>query len=420
MRPRLRAAGDASLAGRKLLAADQARQHLVWLGAALLLLLAGHLWVGRYEILLTHGSWVGYTDIRARLPGQTALAVLAVAVAAAVAWAGWKGRWVPAVAAVAALATSALLLEQLYPAAVEKLRVEPNQLASETPYIAWNLDLTRRAYGLDHLEREPYPYRAATRSTWDAARNTLHRLPRWDPEPLRTNFNQVENIFTYYRFPSVDLDRYGPAGAKREVAISSREFDPGGLPTATRTWQTLHLNPRYQQGWGAVVTAADEVTPQGEPVYWLENLRPIQRSQQAPEDVRLDAPGHLLLRAVAGVRHRGPRGQLLRRRAGRDYPSDSSLAPSVGSWPSPGASARRTCSFWARSTRAAGSSSAAPSTHGSSALARWIVWDRDPHPVIYAGHLCGSSTASRRRAPFLSRAQWTWRESAACAICGRR
>ncbi len=372
---------------RHLIAAYQARVHLISLAAALTLLMAFRIWLGRYEVLLAPGPWVGYTDVRARLPAMTAVAALALAVAIALAYSGWRGRWLPALAAIGAFATGALALQQAYPAVIQKLRVEPNQLASERPYIAWNLDFTRRAYGLADMSRLAYPYAPGSLSAADVT-PLLERLPLWDREPLRTNFTQVEAIYNYYRFSDVDLDRYGPQGQERQVAISAREFQPAGLQQALRTWQNLRLNPRYVQGWGAVVTAADEVTDKGEPVYWIENLKPIERSPAAPADVRLTDPTLFFAETMDDYVVIVPgRDSAFTGTPGRDFPAGVRL----GSLPRLLAFAwhfgEKNLLFSGELTRNSRIVYKRTLSARLRALARWIVWDSDPIPVLYDGRI---------------------------------
>jgi uncharacterized membrane protein (UPF0182 family) len=50
-----------------------------------------------------------------------------------------------------------LVAVQLLPAAFQKLRVEPNELALETPYLNYYIDFTRKAYQLDAVQEIAYP-----------------------------------------------------------------------------------------------------------------------------------------------------------------------------------------------------------------------------------------------------------------------
>jgi uncharacterized protein len=45
-----------------------------------------------------------------------------------------------------------LLAGSVVPGLVQRLIVEPSELARETPYLASNIKLTRQAYGLERLQ----------------------------------------------------------------------------------------------------------------------------------------------------------------------------------------------------------------------------------------------------------------------------
>ena len=46
------------------------------------------------------------------------------------------------------------MIGQVYPGFIQRFRVEPNELESETPYIEFNLEFTRYGFGLAELERK--------------------------------------------------------------------------------------------------------------------------------------------------------------------------------------------------------------------------------------------------------------------------
>jgi uncharacterized membrane protein (UPF0182 family) len=195
--------------------------------------------------------------------------------------------WAPAALALGVLLVGAVLLGQAYPALIQKLRVEPNQLQREAPYIAWNMEYTRRAYGLDKMQRVAVGYRRQAMPAWEAVSPVLSGLPLWDPDPLRTAYNQVQTISGYYQFPHVDFDRYGPPGNRTQVAIALREFYLPNLPEASRNWVTLKLNPKYTRGLGAVVSPANRATQDGEPVMWVRDLPRVIADTAAPGQLQL-------------------------------------------------------------------------------------------------------------------------------------
>ncbi len=269
-------AGSIRVRDRRLLVVEEARLHFVVLAAIVVLLLGARYWLGRHGLLLDGtgiGGGLGYTDVYARLPARRILAILAAAGSAGLLYGAWRRSWIPALVGVSGLGVAAVALGQLYPAFVQKFQVEPNQLAREAQFIGWNLEFTRRAYDLHRIERRRMDYRPAALPDWEDLAPRLAQLPLWDPEPLATMFNEVESIRRYYRFADVDYDRYGEGDERRQVAIAVREFHPEGLPPTARTWQTLHLNPMYVRGMGAVVTPTSTRSPSGEPFRWLRNLQ---------------------------------------------------------------------------------------------------------------------------------------------------
>lgn len=269
------------------------RLHLVILGVALVLLLGVRYWLGRYGLLLEGsgiGGGIGYTDIQARLPARQALALLALLCAASLLFGAWYRSWVAPAAGMAILGLGALAIGRIYPALVQKFTVEPNQFVKEAPYIRWNLDFTRRAYGLENLDRRAFPYRRDAVPDWQHLEPRLQRLPLWDEALLENVYNQVEAIYGYYHFHNVDADRYGEGASRIQVAVAAREFQLEGLPGPARTWQSLRLNPKYIKGMGVVVSPTAGAMASGEPLRWVRNIDPVVRDAAAPAEFDLAEP----------------------------------------------------------------------------------------------------------------------------------
>src|SRR5690606_21718444 len=102
-------------------------------------------------------------------------------------------------------------------------------LAREEPFIRWNIDFTRLAYGLEDIERRPLPYRRSSIPDWDELEPAVSRLPLWDTGPLATIFLQREARRAYYHFPTVDYNRYGPPDSLQQVALAVREVNEQGI-----------------------------------------------------------------------------------------------------------------------------------------------------------------------------------------------
>ncbi|MFQ5536557.1 MAG: UPF0182 family protein [Gemmatimonadota bacterium] len=269
------------------------RLHMGGLLTFFLLLLAVRMWLGRYLLMLDGTSSVqgivGFTDVQARLPALQTVAIITVLAAGGTAWGAWKNRtgfvlgsWVGALG-------GALLIGQMYPALVQRVRVQPNELERETPYIDYNLEFTRRGFGLDAMVRRPFLYRRDEPVDWPRAAEQFAGLPVWGRGPLLTTFREIEARFPYYEFTDVALDRYDTPRGLRMMAVSAREVDPAGIQDPN--WQNLHIRERYIEGMGAVASLASERTPEGRPPMLLAGIPPVVTDRdEAPPEFSLDRP----------------------------------------------------------------------------------------------------------------------------------
>jgi uncharacterized membrane protein (UPF0182 family) len=270
---------------------DRPRLHFAILIAGLLVVLGVRYLLGRYLLLLDGGGFngtIGYTDVNARLHARLVLGLLAFAAAGALVYGTVRRTWTPPATALGVFLIAAVGMGIAYPAIVQKIQVEPNQLDREREFIRWNMEFTRRAFGLDAIDRRPFTYRPADAAVWRAMAPVLERLPLWDPEPLRAAFTELESGKGYYHFPDVDYDRYGPGGAREQVAISVREYTKEQRD-ASPTWQNIHMNPLYTRGLGVVLAPAGEKRV-GEPVRWLSGWPFVQRHPAAPEELAVREP----------------------------------------------------------------------------------------------------------------------------------
>lgn len=273
---------------------DLARRHLTLLVTTFLVLLAVRFQIARYILLLDGNSDVqglfGFTDAVARLPALTTLVLVALGAAGLVAWGGARRKVVPTATGLGAIVVGTLVLAQLYPATVQRFRVEPNELESETPYIEHNLEFTRMGFGLDRLQRERFDYRGTAGGTGETSiAAQFAGLPVWTPGALLSTYRQLEARFRYYEFSDVTIDRYrGPNGLV-PVALAVREIEPGGIED--RNWQNLHIRERYIAGMGAVASAAEQHTPEGRPSTILSAIPPeFAEGVEAPDGLRLVRP----------------------------------------------------------------------------------------------------------------------------------
>ncbi len=257
----------------------------VLLGAFLLLKAAGF-WLGRYEFLLEPYGAVygpGYAVSHVKLPLQWLMVLAALAGAglsfANLAVRGWR---LPVAGLVLTFAAS--LLGGMLPDVYQRLRVRPDELRLEHPYLEHNIELTRLAYGLDKIQSRPFPANTPLDSA-AIQRNeaTFRNVRLWDPGPLLDSYRQLQVIRLYYDFHDIDVDRYDLPDGRRQVMLSAREIVPSLLPENARTWINQRL--QFTHGFGAVMSPVSEFQGEGLPSFFLHDIPP-----QSPVGLRLVEP----------------------------------------------------------------------------------------------------------------------------------
>src|SRR5580765_4243131 len=247
--------------------------------AVVLLMLGARVYLGRFEQLFDDRggaifSGVAYTDAHVTLTGMLIVAaalVLGAAMALVNAVAAPKLRWLIAAIVPAVVCYVVVGVLGSY---VNGFIVKPNELVRETPYIAHNIEFTRRAYGLDRLVRQPFPAET-TIAALDLSKNqaTIQNIRLWDWRALQDTLRQIQAIRTYYEFPDVDIDRYMIDGSLRQMMVAARELNVERLPESGRNWINTKLI--YTHGYGVTMNPVNGFTPEGLPTLTLRDM-PVQ------------------------------------------------------------------------------------------------------------------------------------------------
>lgn len=252
------------------------RVHLGVLAGLYLLTVAAGYQLDKLELVYsTRGvaTGVSYTDQAAQFFALDALTIVAGIVAALLV-AGAFTRWVaPLGAGVAIWLGLSLLLGTVYPEAIQRFTVEPNQYAQEQPYIANNIAMTRLAYNLGGWQDQTYsgavPLTAAALTT-DAS--TFQNARLWDYRPLQTTLDQIQTVRQYYQFVDVDTDRYPIGGQTRQVMLSARELAPERNPQGG-SWVNQRIV--FTHGFGIAMVPVNEVDSQGLPKLIIRDMPPV-------------------------------------------------------------------------------------------------------------------------------------------------
>lgn len=250
--------------------------HLVILAAGILVLIAlGH-WLSRYELL--HSSLgavqgVGFTDEKILLPGYGLLTFVALACAGMLVFGAIRGNRSLIIWPLAVWLGLNILVTIAAPGLVQRLLVEPSELAREKQYLESNIQHTRSAFGLERLVSESHPARGDVgRDIVEANQGTIQNVRLWDEGPLLQSYNQIQFFRLYYDFLQVHTDRYQVDDDLRQVMLATRELSPDKLPSEAQRWVNRYL--QFTHGYGAAVSPVTEVESGGRPSFFLKDVPP--------------------------------------------------------------------------------------------------------------------------------------------------
>ena len=219
---------------------------------------------------VVHGAT--YTDVHAQLPAINLLLFISLAAAVLFLVNIRRQGWVLPILAVGLWAFISVVVGTLYPAFVQKFRVEPNEPQRERPYIERNIAATREAHGIAGIRLTDFPYEENLNAQ-DIAENqdTIENLRLWDPRFVRQTYQRLQEFRQYYRFNDVDVDRYVVNGRLTQTLISAREIETTELPT--QSWVNQHL--QYTHGFGSILSAANAATADGKPEFLVRDIPPV-------------------------------------------------------------------------------------------------------------------------------------------------
>jgi len=258
----------------KISVAPRVMKHLIFLGGILVIFLAWGYQLKIYGLLYsTQGpaSGASYTDIHIKIWAYRVLILVSLGFALVLFLNAFRYRkkfmWLSGGIWIGAI----VLFATVIPMLVQKIVVKPNELAKESPYIAYNIDFTRRAYNLSKIEEVRFEVKDEL-SAEELKRNdiTIQNIRIWDERPLLRTYRQIQAIRLYYDFNNVDVDRYLVNNQYRQLMLAARELVVNQLPPQANTWVNRHLV--YTHGYGLASSPVNEVTLEGLPSLFVKDL----------------------------------------------------------------------------------------------------------------------------------------------------
>jgi hypothetical protein len=271
---------------------------------SLLFVLAWGKYLDRFGLMYSSLGAVtgpGWTDANVRLPAYmisvvlTVLAGLVLAVpylknliAKLFSSSGFKTIYkpvLPLIAVAVFVAGGWFILLAVVPGIFQWLKVQPNEITLEQPYIKHNIEFTRRGFGLHKIEEKRFPVSEKFTSRMiDQNKNLFDNIRLWDYRALDSVYKQFQEIRLYYEFSDVDIDRYTIQDAYRQVMVSAREIQLENLPEQSQTFVNRRF--KYTHGNGMTLTTVSEFTPEGLPNLLIKDIPP---KSKYPE-IQVDQP----------------------------------------------------------------------------------------------------------------------------------
>ena len=247
------------------------------IGAIIVLIVSVGLWLDRWALVLSgHGAVFGaaYTDLNARKNALLILTIIAVASAILMLINAYLRGVRMLIGAVALLVVMAFVLLVLWPNAMQRLTVRPNEFAKEEPFIERNIQFTRDAFALDEVVDQAYPVDPTlTAEMVEQNRQTVDNIRLWDRGPLSSVYRFEQVIRPYYDFKDADVDRYVVDGEYRQVMLAAREVALDNLAVENPDSQTwINQKLRYTHGFGVAMSPVTEFTAKGRPEYFAQDI----------------------------------------------------------------------------------------------------------------------------------------------------
>lgn len=253
---------------------EYAKKHMALLGGLFILKIALGFYLDTFGLLYSqHGVifGAGYADIYGKLFALRILIISTVIISIVFAVSLINGKIKILAYSIAGLVFIYIVGFAIYPALLQNLRVSPNELAMEKPFIEHHIKMTRLGYDLQGINVRPFDVSYNLTSTHiQRNQTTINNIRLWDETPLYKTFAQLQQIRTYYKFNSIDDDRYMINNRYQQVMLSARELSYGDLPS--KSW----INEKFvfTHGNGVAMSYVNRITREGLPEFIIKDIPP--------------------------------------------------------------------------------------------------------------------------------------------------
>lgn len=264
-------------------------RHLHLLAGLLFLTIAGRHWLVRYELLYSKLGVVygaSYTNVHLQQHVESLLTLLALTISLWCFVLFWRyphrrtvfiRRQQPQILKGIVFYLGVIVVGFILTVGMQRLIVQPNELARERPYLESSISYTRAAFGLEAIDSKTFNPEGELTAA-DIANNplTIENIRLWDTRPILQTNRQLQQIRLYYRFSDADIDRYtlrlspDVPQSQQQVIIAPRELDYNSVPEQAKTWVNQHLV--YTHGYGFTMSPVNKAGDSGLPVYYVQDI----------------------------------------------------------------------------------------------------------------------------------------------------
>ncbi len=261
------------------------KRHIRILAGLFILNIAFGFYLDKFNLLFSaHGVifGAGYTDIHAKLLALRLLIILTLITGVLFIAGLFRGSWKIAFFPIGFTALVYVVGLMVYPSLLQNLKVAPNELALERPFIEHGIKFTRVGYDLERIEVRPFDV-SYNLTAKDIERNnaTIKNIRLWDDSPLLRTYSQLQQIRTYYKFTGVDNDRYAVNGEYMQVMMSPRELSYNDLPG--KSW--INEKMVFTHGNGITMGPVSRITREGLPEFIIKDIPPVSSA-----DIKITRP----------------------------------------------------------------------------------------------------------------------------------
>lgn len=253
--------------------------HIIVNVAVYMVIKALSMWISAQDILFSRFGDLaggGFVDVNVWLNYYKIAPFILLAITAAAIVLLSRGRVIPAVVTCASY-LGILLVVNIIGWGMQVFYVSPNEVAVQAPYIQYNIDYTRKAYGLDQVTETEYNIEEnITQEKLQESKETIENIRIIDFPATLTATNQLQGIRNYYAFNDLDVGVYNINGKKQAVAVGPREIAKDNLEDSAKNY--INEKFRFTHGYGVVMTSFTSVNSQGQPDYYIKDM--VQEPQE--------------------------------------------------------------------------------------------------------------------------------------------